>query len=280
MNSSPSLNIFTNNIVLVDGIWYSKDKSFVSYPEEGNSMCFQIEENSFWFNHRNNIILEVIKKFPPNGCFFDVGGGNGFVTKSIIDSGFDAFLLEPGHQGILNAKNRGIGNLICATLEDVEFNKANVPSIGIFDVLEHIQNDNDFIKKIFECLKPKGLLYITVPSYNILWSSEDVSAGHFRRYTLRKLTELLLKSGFKINYKSYFFSFLPIPIYLFRTLPYRFNLIKKSKDLNKHSQEHSPKKGFAGKILNFFLELEKRRIQNLNIIPFGGSCIVVAEKIE
>ena len=36
-----------------DGIYYSKSNSSISYPEEGNENCMQIEEDSFWFKHRN-----------------------------------------------------------------------------------------------------------------------------------------------------------------------------------------------------------------------------------
>jgi len=64
-----------------DGIWYSTDTENISYPSEGNDACFAVEENSFWFKHRNKCITSVVKCFPPenNGTIFDIGGGNGFV---------------------------------------------------------------------------------------------------------------------------------------------------------------------------------------------------------
>ena len=39
-----------------NGIYFSEKRTEVSYPEEGNKDFFEIEENSFWFNHRNNCI--------------------------------------------------------------------------------------------------------------------------------------------------------------------------------------------------------------------------------
>ena len=41
----------------------------------------QLEEDSFWFNHRNNIIANAVKKHSKGNVFFDIGGGNGFVAK-------------------------------------------------------------------------------------------------------------------------------------------------------------------------------------------------------
>ena len=69
--------------------------------DNGNDLCFEIEENSFWFGHRNNCIIEMIKNYPPtrNSPIFDVGGGNGFVAKGLLDAGLEVVLVEPGPAG-------------------------------------------------------------------------------------------------------------------------------------------------------------------------------------
>jgi hypothetical protein len=68
-----------------NGIYYAGSSEKVSYPDSGNDNCFEIEENSFWFHHRNNCIIEMIRNYPPtgNGPIFDVGGGNGFCRERI-----------------------------------------------------------------------------------------------------------------------------------------------------------------------------------------------------
>ncbi|GHU52909.1 hypothetical protein FACS189496_3720 [Bacilli bacterium] len=60
-----------------EGIFYlSDEKAVCSYPEEGNNQCFQIEDDSFWFKHRNKIIETVVNNYSQkNSVFFDVGGG-------------------------------------------------------------------------------------------------------------------------------------------------------------------------------------------------------------
>ena len=40
-----------------DGIYYEDSSETISYPESGNDDCFEIEENSFWFRHRNDCII-------------------------------------------------------------------------------------------------------------------------------------------------------------------------------------------------------------------------------
>ena len=86
----------SNNLELINDTRAAKSKPKISYPDEANEMCFRIEENSFWFRHRNNCIIEVVKQFPPKGIFFDIGGGNGFVAKELEKNGIETVLVEPG----------------------------------------------------------------------------------------------------------------------------------------------------------------------------------------
>ena len=106
-----NLNTIADNIELRDGIWYSKTQETVSYPKEGSDLSLIVEEKSYWFQHRNKCISELVKKFAPNKIFFDIGGGNGFVSLGLQKSGIDTILIEPSIQGIRNAKERGLLNL-------------------------------------------------------------------------------------------------------------------------------------------------------------------------
>ena len=63
------------------GIWTSSHSAELSYPEADNALCFELEDGSYWFEHRNDCITALVRKFPPAGCILDVGGGNGYVTR-------------------------------------------------------------------------------------------------------------------------------------------------------------------------------------------------------
>lgn len=205
-----------------DGIWYASDQEAVSYPDEGNDQCFAIEDKSFWFQHRNACIVELVKKFPPrgNGPIFDVGGGNGFVAKGLMEAGWDMVLVEPGPAGARNAKRRGLDHVVCATTQSAGFKPGSMPAIGVFDVVEHIEDDAGFLRHLYDLLEPGGMLYLTVPARPWAWSDEDVYAGHFRRYTEGSLTAVLRGAGFKPCFTSGIFSWLLVPVLLFRALPY------------------------------------------------------------
>ncbi len=256
-------------------IWFAKTRSEISYPENGNQWCLQVEENSFWFNHRRNCILEAVRLYPPGDTLFDIGGGNGYVSLALRDMGIDTVLVEPGIEGATNAHNRGLKQVICSTLEDADFKPNSIPAIGMFDLLEHTEDDVAFLRTINPLLAPNGRVYITVPAYNFLYSFEDKRSRHYRRYTTASLVKKLESTGFEIEFKTYIFSLLPVPIFFFRTIPTRIGLRRKS-ELKRIQKEHRQPAKWAGWFLNKVLDREIRALRNKRTIPFGGSCLVVA----
>lgn len=263
-----------------DGIWYASDNCNVSYPITGNETSFAVENGSFWFKHRNNCILSIVSSFSPekNGAIFDIGGGNGFVSLALANAGFDVVLVEPGRMGAFNAKSRGLKHVICATTATAHFKPQSLSAVGLFDVIEHIENDLEFLQSINGLIKDGGCLYATVPAYSILWSQEDISAGHFRRYDLKTLRNLLQSAGFEVEFSTYIFGFLPVPIFLFRTLPFKIGLTKLEKKASNSSRDHAVKGGIIPKILGYILRREIENLDNKQAICFGGSCLIVAKK--
>ena len=258
-------------------IWIAAASREISYPSDGNEECYRIEEDSFWFRHRNGIITSVISRFPPGGTIFDVGGGNGFVSLGLQQAGMDAVLVEPGPQGAQNARRRGLENVVCATLEDAGFRPESLPAVGLFDVLEHIDEADSFLKTIHASLVPGGHLYLTVPALRALWSNDDVHAGHFRRYSTSMLARDLTAAGFEVCFCSYFFWFLPIPLFLFRSLPSKFGM-RKEPDASVSRKEHSRPTGLSSRILDWCLSREQRRTAAGKRMRTGTSCIAVARK--
>ena len=59
-------------------------------------------------------------------------------------------------------QGRGLTSVICSTLQDAGFKPGTVPAAGLFDVLEHIEDDVGFLKTLNEILVPKGRVFLTV----------------------------------------------------------------------------------------------------------------------
>jgi len=286
MNEMPitrfNINHYAENLIEKDGVFFSRDTEEISYPAEGYDVHFGIEDNSFWFKHRNNCIVSLVRKYAHDRLIFDIGGGNGFVSQGLRGADIQTCLVEPSIEGCLNAKRRGLTNIICADMKNARFKAGIIPAIGLFDVIEHVENDVEFLNYINKILMPEGYLFIAVPAYNILWSNEDIDLGHFRRYTLRALKKVLGETGFEIVYSTYIFSFLIIPILFFRTLPSRLGITKSGGAVksSKFKKEHNAgQRGIVGNVLAKFMSLELSQIKKSRAIPFGGSCLVVARKV-
>ena len=261
-----------------DGILFGPVSKDVSYPWDGNENCFSVEEDSFWFSHRNECIISIVKNFPPlnREFIFDIGGGNGYVSKGLSDAGFDVVLVEPGKQGALNARRRGLKNVVCATLDSAKFHPRSMAAIGLFDVVEHIEDDLAFLRSTRELLKDGGRLYATVPAYSMLWSSEDEKAGHFRRYSMGAICTRLVSAGLKVEFSSYIFKYLPLPIFLLRALPHRFGLSSFIDSQRDRIGDHRLGGGVFSRLLEAMLKRELGNLAMNRPIRFGGSCLVVA----
>jgi SAM-dependent methyltransferase len=256
------------------GLWVSKTRSGVSYPSSGNELCYQMEDTSFWFQHRNRCIVNCVRAYPPSGVIFDVGGGNGFVSLGLQRAGWDAVVVEPGVAGATNAQRRGLLHVICSTFEDAGFRRHTLPAVGMFDVLEHVEDDEGFLRTLHDAIVPGGRIYLTVPAYRWLWSAEDTYAGHFRRYTLPSLTLTLHRAGFDVEFRSYMFSMLPLPIFLRRSIPHLlgFEGVNTSE---RAAKDHGT--GPLNRLFDRVFAWERSALERRRAIPWGSTCLVVAK---
>ena len=248
----------------------------LDYPDAANDFCFGIEEHSFWFNYRNHFIVETVRRFPPEGRIADIGGGNGYVSLALERAGFPAIVIEPGVAGARNARSRGL-QVICATLDSAGIAPHSLHAAGLFDVLEHIRDDRQFLRTLNSFLQPGGRLYVTVPAFRVLWSSEDELVGHHHRYRLSTLGERLRAAGFAVDYATYLFSPLPVPLFLARTLP---SLLGRRQTLNatQTAAELQPKSGGLVSVVTKILDGELRLVRQGRRIPLGTSCLIAAHK--
>jgi hypothetical protein len=259
------------------GIWETRHGSAdrISYPEEGSDLCFSVEESSFWFAHRNAVIAAAVKRFPPRGAIFDIGGGNGVVAKALKESGNEVVLIEPSRDGAAHAIRRGIENVVCGTLADARFRPGTLGAAGLFDVVEHIEDDVAFLSALRPLLRAGAPVYLTVPAGASLWSADDEAAGHFRRYRRRTLAAVLDAAGFDVLYATYFFVLLTLPIALFRALPSRLGR-RRAVDEQSIAKEHGANGNWSRRLIGALFAGESSIISRGHSLPFGASVLAVA----
>lgn len=88
---------------------------------------------------------------------------------------------------------------------------------------------------------------------------------------------MLARTGFQVEFASYIFSMLPLPVLLMRALPSRLGW-RKGDDWRRYQQEHTRLSGPAGWLLMRWLNWELRQLRQGHAIFLGGSYLVVARK--
>ena len=90
--------------------------------------------------------------------------------------------------------------------------------VALLDVVEHLDDPASALRHTGEILSPGGKVLITVPAYQWMWSVHDLEMHHKRRYTGRSLRGLLDRTGFEVEFSTYFNSLLFLPAVVARKL--------------------------------------------------------------
>lgn len=196
------------------GNW-SRDKNGVFRLQEGDqdrgehiSFPSTIYENdnvyldSFWVYNRAKLIIQMLQKFGVK-TIWEFGAGDGRVSIPVSRAGISVVASEPHYEGARTLAKQNI--LVCnASLTELSLKDQALSTVGIFDVLEHIEDSASFLQEINRVMKPGSLLILTVPAHQWLFSDHDLALGHHRRYSRKSLQEELNLAGFKPLEVRYF----------------------------------------------------------------------------
>lgn len=239
-----------------------------------------IEERHWWFRARKDIVLKMIDKYfdspstravrSGRAQVLDVGCGTGGMLRHLARYG-EVWGLDPNEQALRYSRAKVpeahlLAGKLPNTLPDKQFDL-----ITCLDVLEHVDEEERAVKKLAETLKPDGLLVLTVPAYQWLWTAHDDINEHKRRYTTKELETTITNAGFSIQKISYYNTLLFVPAALAKLLTRLYPRKNKS-----HFSEKPPP-AILNVPLRIIFSLEQYLLSHINF-PFGVSIIVIAKK--
>ena len=175
--------------------------------------------NDFWIKRRFEALRKLLRPLPANGFRVgEIGCGHGLVQQQFekqyglkVD-GFDL------NEAALRSSVALNHSRYCYNIFDRNPDFAGAYDLLVlFDVLEHIEDEEGFLGAVLFHLKPGGFLAINVPALMILFSRYDQIMGHQRRYTIKRLNEVCTKMGLSTVAETYWG--LPfVPLLLLRRL--------------------------------------------------------------
>lgn len=170
-----------------------------------------IERDHWWFRARRKVVAEVLRhRLPacPTRRILDVGCGTGGMLEMLTAFGPTVCGMDMSADAIAFCRERGLeskARLLQGKLpDDLPPEASQWDLVTAFDVIEHLDDDRAVLRDIRGVLAPGGVLVVTVPAFNFLWGPHDDLNFHKRRYSARMLRESLTDSGFRVEYASYF----------------------------------------------------------------------------
>lgn len=141
----------------------------------------------------------------------DVGSGDAWFASNLLPSlaaGSTISCYDPAYS------DSQLRSLVCdpcinlMTTRPVE----NFDLVLLLDVLEHVEKEGEYLRAIVNEVVPRGgILVISLPAWEKLFSHHDVQMHHFRRYQPSAAKRLLLQSGLEIESHGGLFHTLLLP---------------------------------------------------------------------
>ena len=141
------------------------------YDPNQFSALFEVENRHFWFGARNIALKTVIEGLTAQlehgyrvlevGC----GTGNTLCMLEAACPGANLVIgMDPFDEGLQFARRRTCLPLVRGRVEDAPF-RARFDLVGMFDVLEHLEDDAAALRRVRALVKPDGFLVVTVPAH-------------------------------------------------------------------------------------------------------------------
>lgn len=142
-----------------------------------------------------DLIRERIGSYPIHNAI-DLGcSGNSILH--FLSTPQRKFFLDLAQKPLFNYRDTFSYFPIMGSVTQLPFPTAFFDFVSALDVLEHIKNDKVAAQEMARILQPRGILVLSVPHLQKNYTYQDQIIGHYRRYSLVELDQLLNPLGFR-----------------------------------------------------------------------------------
>jgi SAM-dependent methyltransferase len=178
---------------------------------------YDYERNHWWFRARNKILINLIQKYrnqePPD--ILNIGAATGY-TSQLMESTGKVTSVEYDLETYHFIRDELKLNAVQGSVLKLPFNDESFDIVCAFDIVEHVKDDKTAVSEMIRVCRKNGLILITVPAFQFLWSNHDIINHHFKRYRRFEIKKLFSDTGTDRIYLSYFNCILFLPVVIAR----------------------------------------------------------------
>jgi SAM-dependent methyltransferase len=233
------------------------------------------EGRMWWFAALHaNLTAMLDRARPGPGRLLDAGCGTGglLTTLAMRSPGRDAVGIDREPVACERAAAKS-GRPVCAgSVNALPFGDKAFAAILSADVLCHrAVDERAALQQFHRCLGAGGLLVLNLPAYRWMLSRHDIAVHNTRRYTRKGVATLLRAADFRPIYTGYWNTVLfPLMLATRKLLPARPG---KDSDVKLYPAP-------VEALCRAATALERRLMRCGVRLPFGGSVVAVAVKVE
>lgn len=163
--------------------------------------------------------FELLRGLRSGGRFLEIGAADLTLTRELLkrfDSGVGIDFtpdIKDAHSKLPVADQSRL-DVMCGDFFELDL-QGSFDCIITCEVMEHVEADGRFLKRINDLLAPGGQLVLSVPARQKYWTVHDEIVGHLRRYEKPELEQLMASSGFDnarvVSYGWPWVNFLRLP---------------------------------------------------------------------
>jgi SAM-dependent methyltransferase len=169
----------------------------------------EAEDRHWWYRGRRTVLDGVIAQLgvPKPARILDAGCGSG---RNMVELGRLGAVtgIELSATSVALARGRDAGEVIAGSVLEMPFADDSFDLAVSLDVIEHLEDDLAALRELRRAVAPGGVLLVTVPAYQWLWSGHDELNHHHRRYTRHSLQQVAEQAGWTQLRTTYFNSLL------------------------------------------------------------------------
>jgi SAM-dependent methyltransferase len=150
--------------------------------------------------------LDIIERIKPNGKLLDVGSAYGeFLQRAANRRKWDLFGVEIDPEAAKQAGVAAQADVRSGRIEEQTFSREYFDIVTAFELIEHLPDPRETIRRMAEWLKPEGIFCVSTPNLNKLKNriskrardSFYIPPEHLLYFNRRALRTMFVTLGFK-----------------------------------------------------------------------------------